>query len=160
MKEITTKVYTYDELSDTSKDRAKNWYLEGAYDYNWYEFIYDEAKNLGFTIESFDLYRRECEIKLHDTPENIARKIVAEHGAVCDTHKTAKAFLLAFDKCPDEYEDTPEYENARDEFIHALAEDYREMLQKESDYIESDEAIKEMMEANEYTFTESGARFG
>ena len=162
MKEITTKVFTYEELSDKAKAKAREWYLNGALDYDWWNFIYEEAKQLGFTIESFDLYRRECEIKLHDIPEAIAKKIIAEHGKECDTYKTAKKFLNEWrDVCTsDESMQDEEIEELNEEFTHALAEDYREMLQTESDYMESEEAIAEMMEANEYTFTETGTRFG
>ena len=160
MKIIETKVYTYDELSDTAKEKARQWYLERAFSYDWYDFIYEEAKQLGFTIESFDLYRRECKIKLHDTCENIAKKIVAEHGEKCETYKTAAQFLKDGAKFFTSDEESDEEIALNYEFRNALAGDYRAMLQAESDYMESEESIKEMMDANEYTFTESGARFG
>lgn len=162
MKTIETKVYEYDELSDEAKEKAREWYIQGAYDYDWYDFIYDEAKNLGFEIESFDIYHKQIEIKLHDTAENISKKIIAEHGKNCDTHKTAKKYLTELARITkkmkqDESISTDEID---EEFQQSLAEDYLAMLIAESEYMISEEAIKEMMEANEYTFTADGKRFG
>lgn len=46
MREVTTieKVYTFDELSDGAKENARNWYRVDAFDCDWYEFVYDDAK--------------------------------------------------------------------------------------------------------------------
>ena len=42
------------------------------------------------------------------------------------------------------------------EFLQSLLEDYSIMLQNESEYLQSAEAIRETIEANEYEFTEDG----
>jgi hypothetical protein len=159
MKTIKTNVYTYDELSDKAKEKAREWYISRIYDYDWYDFIFEEAKELGFTIEEFDLYRRECRIKLHDTPENIAKKILVEHGKDTSTYKTAQKFIKDGVKYFESEEESEEEIALNDEFKDNLAVDYLSLLQSEADYMESEEAIKEMMEANEYTFTEDGKRF-
>jgi hypothetical protein len=41
-------------------------------------------------------------------------------------------------------------------FLRSLLEDYRIMLQKEYEYLTSEETIIETIEANEYEFTEKG----
>jgi len=45
-----------------------------------------------------------------------------------------------------------------EEFTKAILEEYLSMLKKEYEYLTSDEAVKEMIEANEYEFTEKGKR--
>ncbi len=35
MRTIETVVYKYDELSDSAKQKAREWYLEGGICYDW-----------------------------------------------------------------------------------------------------------------------------
>jgi hypothetical protein len=53
-KEIT--VYTFDELSDEAKERARQWWREGAFDHEWWDATYEDAKTcfalLGFEIDN------------------------------------------------------------------------------------------------------------
>lgn len=43
---METTVYKFDELSDTAKERAREWYREGALDYDWWDFVYEDAANI------------------------------------------------------------------------------------------------------------------
>lgn len=36
-------VYQFEELSDKAKDRARDWYREGALDYDWWDGVYESA---------------------------------------------------------------------------------------------------------------------
>lgn len=51
----TETTYKYQDLSDSAKEKARQWYLEGM-DYEWYDDVYEmvkeESKGVGFTIES------------------------------------------------------------------------------------------------------------
>ena len=39
-KRVTIKdVYQFNELSDRAKERAREWYREGALDYDWWENV-------------------------------------------------------------------------------------------------------------------------
>lgn len=42
MRIIETKVYKYEELSDSAKERAREWYLEGGLCYDWWDFCYED----------------------------------------------------------------------------------------------------------------------
>ena len=44
---IKTEVFLFDELTDEAKEKAREWYREGALDYEWWEFIYETAKTAG-----------------------------------------------------------------------------------------------------------------
>jgi len=43
---IETTVYRLDELSDAAKDKARAWYREGGFDYDWYEAIYEDFQRI------------------------------------------------------------------------------------------------------------------
>lgn len=43
---IKTTVFQLGELSNAAKERARAWYREGAGDYDWYEFIYDDFETI------------------------------------------------------------------------------------------------------------------
>lgn len=47
MRTITTKVYTFNELEDTAKEKARDWYRAGMFDYEWYDYVFEDAKRLG-----------------------------------------------------------------------------------------------------------------
>lgn len=44
---IETTVYTFDELSDSAKDKARNWFRGVALDYDWWDSCYEDAQRMG-----------------------------------------------------------------------------------------------------------------
>lgn len=51
-----TTVYQFDELADErAKERAREWYRSGALDYEWWDHVYDDAKEClalaGFSVD-------------------------------------------------------------------------------------------------------------
>lgn len=53
-----TTVFQFDELDDSAKDRARQWYRDGGFDYEWWDCTFEDAKEClklaGFTIK--DIY--------------------------------------------------------------------------------------------------------
>ena len=51
---IKKTVYFFNELSDDAKEKARNWYRNGALDYEWWDCTFEDAKTclalLGFTV--------------------------------------------------------------------------------------------------------------
>jgi len=43
---IETTVFHFDELSDTAKAKARVWYREGAFDYDWYDAVYEDFQRI------------------------------------------------------------------------------------------------------------------
>jgi hypothetical protein len=43
---IETTVYRLDELSDAAKEKARAWYSEGGFDYDWFECVYDDFERI------------------------------------------------------------------------------------------------------------------
>ena len=165
-----TEVYPFDELTDEAKETAIQNLADINVNYEWWEFIYEDAANVGIKITKFDLGRGSyCQGDFIENAEEAAKKIIAEHGESCDTYKTAMKFLVAFELAKKNYEisvdydtddaefdDTGEYEELVDEFSWLILEDYRINLQHEYEYLTSEEAIIETIEANDYEFTADG----
>lgn len=192
MRTITTTktVYTFDELSEKAKEKAITKCYDTNVDYEWWENVYEDAENIGLKISEFDIGRGsyvkgDFLLLAYD----VAQAIIKEHGAECETFKTAlnyietrrehiqkekleHAQLFADDLCrvdkdqftwngliygenylDDENINTDEID---DEFLQSLCEDYRIMLQREYEFLTSEEAIIETIQANEYEFDEEG----
>jgi hypothetical protein len=175
----TTDVYTFEELSEESKEKA----IENLWDinlnYDWWEFTYDDAENVGIKITGFDIDRGAyCTGKFLWSVFTVATEITNNHGNMCETYKTAKSFLeereilqakidkineteadneeTEIDNSNSVYDLENEIEELEDEFTKSILEDYRIMLQKEYEYQSSREAIIETIEVNEYEFTVDG----
>lgn len=43
---IDITVYRLDELSDAAKDKARAWYREGCFDYEWYDAVYEDFQRI------------------------------------------------------------------------------------------------------------------
>lgn len=58
MKTIETIVCNFDELDDDAKEKARAWYRDGALDYEWWDSVYDYAKEagaaLGITVDNIE----------------------------------------------------------------------------------------------------------
>lgn len=166
MREIVTRVYTYDELDDKAKERARDWYRAGI-DHEWWETIYSDAEEIGLKITAFDC-QRYAHGHFLESAQKTAHKIEKEHGETAPTFKTAKGYLKQRDEIIDtapktedgDFKDEYALDQALDEldreFLRSLLEDYRVTLDQEWDYINSDEQVEEGIIANGYEFTEHG----
>jgi hypothetical protein len=168
MRTETINIYTFDELSDKAKDRARDWWRQGALHYDWWDCTFEDALQVGLKITSFDT-GRSCEIEgdFIGTLEETADKILAEHCDRCGTwaeanayKKTLAEFMATAEKDEDGELATYALENEREdidrEFLRALLEEYLSTLRKEEEYHLSDEVADEMLVANDYEFTEDG----
>jgi hypothetical protein len=168
MKTKIINVYSFSELSKEAKQKALNYFWDINIDYDWWSYIYEDAKNIGFKITSFDLDRnRHAKGHFELSAFEIAQNILNEHGKKCDTYKTAKAFLDKINYISGEYmdEDSAHYESEdyeqiileiEEEFLNSLLEDYSIILQNEYEYLSSEEAIIETIQANDYEFDING----
>lgn len=166
----TITLYTFDELpTDKAKERAREWYREIFEWEEWWENTYEDAERAGIKITGFDCERdNSIEARALKPMAEIARLIIADHGEVCATHETAKAFLakgepqaalepdnddgIAWDKWNDEKIELEE------KFWKAILQDYLSMLRRELDWIYADEQVDENIRGNQYTFREDGKR--
>ena len=208
MRQETITVYSYDELpSEAAKEKARQWFLDGGLDYEWWDSTYDDCdsifKILG--IES-DAYGKRRDGSSFRTGPDIAfsgfwsqgdgasfagryrykpgaaKAIRAYAPQDNELHRIADD-LQAFQRqhfysieaemkrgttryC---HENTIDFEvwdrngTVSEETHDALRDIMRRLMQwiyatleREHDYLTSDEAVAETLEANEFEFTADG----
>ena len=169
MKTIEIKLYKFSELSDEAKEKAINDWLSNGIDSQWYESIYEDAKNAGLEINSLDIDRASyCKGEFINSAEETAKLILSSHGEMCETFKTAQNFLSeylpkkeAFENGNDGfyYKDETDGDEICEDFLNSLLEDYRIILSNEYDYQTSAEQISECLISNDYDFTENGEMY-
>lgn len=171
MKTKTITLYQYDELpTEKAKENALNWMAKGALDFEWWDFIYEDAKQVGLKITAFDLDRnKHVEGTLELSGLESCKAIIENHGEACETYKLAVEYLPKFEAvhemmectCPD-YCTVEDHTEVMDEleqdYLDALREEFASILQDECDYRLSREALEEDIRANEYDFDEDGNR--
>jgi len=174
---ITRNLYTFDELTELAKEKAVNNLRDINIDYEWWKNVYYDANQVGITINSFDLDRNRHATTTICNPDETAELIIENHGPDCETFKTAKSFLdeikplkEKFDKAETIYNNYKyrkclsdlmcklEYEldDLTRDFTKSITEDYSLILQREYEYLYSNEAVIETIQANEYEFDENG----
>ena len=174
MRTIEIKAYKIHELNNTAKKTA---IYENAYinvDYNWWESTYNNMKYCSIKVESFVLGRaRKCEIEFDWDAHAVATSIIETYGDRMEIVKDAKDFIEKWDTLvkhygegndKDGYAVKEEYYDEFDEdsegivheFKNDLQHDILMMLENEYEYLTSESAIEETIEANEYEFTEEG----
>ncbi|KYO54158.1 antitoxin of toxin-antitoxin stability system [Tistrella mobilis] len=210
---IETTVYRLDELSDAAKQKARAWYREGNFDYDWFESVYDDFERICAIIgvrldtHSVRLYgggaRQKPAIwfsgfwsqgdgacfegryshakgalhrirdyapqddELHriaDALQAIQQRnfyqlhaVVTHRGRYC--HEYSMIASVERDS-PSEQVMSADAEEAVTEALRGLARWLYRQLEREYEYLTSDEAVDEAIAANDYTFTEAGVRFG
>lgn len=176
MRTIRIKVYKFDELSEQAKQKAISNYHDVNTDHNWWDFIYEDAKeNSGIQITGFDLDRgRYIEGKFIEGAHESAWLVTTNHGEDTSTYKVAKYFIEEYgeivqrhsdwvhiDKVAEgnEYEFDIEADECEKSYLDSILAEYVTILHKQYEYLQSDEAISKAITANEYEFTFEGERF-
>lgn len=54
---ITKEIFTFDELPGDAKEKARDWWRDGALDYEWYDAVYDDAERVA-EILGIEFYRK------------------------------------------------------------------------------------------------------
>ena len=183
MEIVQIKGYTIGELEPEAKERALVWLAEGL-DYEWWEFIYDDAKNLGKCIglridniyfsgfysqgdgccfSGYYTYRKGWKKALKDyAPDN---KELYKIGLKLQSIQRPAFYELGGEiKGNERYWRTRidlhwQY-SAHEAEINEVLEDFAhwiyKALQTEYEWLTSKEQLIEMAEANGYLFDESG----
>ena len=179
MREITVKVYAFAELSEAAKERALNAFRYTDVEFNWYEDTFGTIRTagelLGLDIGQiyFDAYSY-CIFDAHYRYVRGAVKAVRKEFSwaddLCKVAKdlqdlqkrhfyslscaVTKGRSMNYYRCfrfGEDYE-CEDLGDIIDDFAHWA----RILLRDEYKYLTSDEAVKEMIEANEYEFDEAG----
>ena len=210
---IETTVYRLDELSDAAKEKARAWYREGGFDYDWYDAAYEDFQRIaeilgirfktrpvrlfgggtrqepsiwfrgfwsqgdGACFEGHWSYAKGAAKRIRDyAPQDDALHRIADVLQAIQRrnfyqlsaeashrghyyHEYCMAISVERDS-PAWQDMTADAEEVVIEALRDLARWLYRQLEREYDYLSSDEAVDETIIANEYTFTEAGRRFG
>lgn len=155
----------FNKLSKRARQKAleDNIYLN--VNHEWWDSTYEDAANIGLEITGFDLDRRQdidgkFTGELHDSLETI----LSEHGEKCDTYQVALEFKERFqgERAAARMRDEPDWNEGcnfpdlLEDYEKALLKCYFRMLKEDYDYLTTDEAIIESIEANDYRFSREG----
>lgn len=169
MRIIETIVKTFNEWDEDTQSKIIDNNREFNVDYDWWQSCYEDAKMIGLKITSFDLDRRKhCTGEFTEQHYNVAKNIMSEHGESCNTYKIAKYFkdeydrltIIAHDSDEDtQYKMTEEFDNLEADFLNDVLNEYSNILQKEYEYLMSDECIRETLICNQYEFDCNGKMY-
>lgn len=174
MRTVRTKVYKFHELTPEAQIKAINQFSDINVDHTWWEYTYMDAESAGIKITDFDLDRGTIGGLLINSLTESCALIIANHGNGCESYKTAKAYLSEWVQLVKEHSDGVEIDKVHEDkehefdqladelenqFKQSILKDYRILLQKNYDYLTSEEAITETIIANEYEFTKDGKQF-
>ena len=156
------EIYSYSDLDMNPELKAKvlNNLSNINISHDWWGGTYEDALNTGFKITGFDLYSNKISIEQIDSASEVCVNILANHGDECSTYKLAETFMDKFMPKFAEYWETEEGEDElielEDQFFNDLASEYLYILKSELEYLESEAAILEAIQANDYEFTIDG----
>lgn len=168
MKTITVNLYQFEELNPEAQKAALSKLADLNTTDKWWDYIYEDAEEVGFKITGFDLDRKVVNGHFMVSGEETAAAILDNHGEKCETYKLAAQYL---EDLPDIRKSAPaaaqaegiEYmseEAFETKFLKRLSAAYVTILQADFDHLTSDETVKETIEANEYDFLENGTLYG
>ena len=172
MKTIEVNLYKFSELSEEAQQKVIEKFYDINVDYDWWEYDYEDAENIGLILTGFDLDRGSyCKGHFKWDALECANAIITNHGETCETYKTALEFLKNRDGLVSKYSDKvntevvaedneydfdQECDELEAEFLKDMLNAYKSILRDEYEYRVSREAIIETIEANDYDFTEAG----
>lgn len=194
----TETLYYFAELDDDAKEKARDWYRDGALDYEWWDCTYDDAIQcaaiLGIRIDKiyFSGFSSQgdgaCFEGTYEYAKGSAKAIRAHAPQDCDLGSIADRlqelqrswfyglsasvrqrghYMHELCTAIDVYDDRETCNWSRDmtEAEQDLKDLLREFMQwiysqleKEYEYLMSDESVDEMIDCNEYEFNEDGSR--
>ena len=179
MREMTVTVYSFAELSDDAQERALDEFRDINVEFNWYEDTFGTIRTAGellgleigkihFDTDSYCIFDADYEYV-----RGAAKAIQAEFPHATDLHDVArklqdlqkrhfyslscavtKGRSMNYYRCfrfGEDYE-CEDLGDIIDDFAHWAWI----LLRGEYKYLTSDEAVKEMIEVNEYEFDEAG----
>jgi len=149
MREKTYTVYFIEELTEEAQETAIDEVRDINVNHEWWDFVYEDAKEVGVAITSFDACMNYVKGYFLVSAKEVAENIINNHGEGCETYKSAQDYMI-------EIKENGLSEEADNEFKQDLCEVYRFILRTTFDYLISDSAIKETIIANEYEFTKEG----
>ena len=183
MKEVIIRLYSFEELSEESKQKAIQDNINIFIDHQWWDDIYSDAEEQGIEIEGFDIDRGNCcNIKLIQNISSVADNMVYTYarndGEQIDIVKESISFLEDYRRLNRVIEALSELEEGdlKEELdinltliekgreLNDLTEEYKKnlsnfflrTLRDHYEYLTSDETVKEYLSSQGEVFKEDG----
>jgi hypothetical protein len=183
------KVFTFAELSEEAKKKALDNYRCWNIEFNWWdatiEDFIEKMKEIGYGIRKEDVEFSgfssqgdgasfEAEIDLKTWFKNASAESNKKYKNIKEDEEARFNIIRNSHQCSHEYTMGVDWEadiaNGKEELIEEFGElllqeareyarDLYRKLEKEYDYLTSDECIIESLEANKITFLENGNTF-
>ena len=208
---LETPLYHFQDLDDSAKETARNWYRDGIGHDHWYDFIYEDFESIcnrlgvtlkdcpgkpgtgkciwwsgfysqgdGASFEGWYSYAAKSAKKIREyAPQDEELHRIADELQAAQARVFYQAEATITQSGRYHHENTMRIEvervdprctcsldmdaQAEDDIVECmknLARWLYRSLEREWDYMNSDEAIDENIIANEYTFTAAGEREG
>ena len=181
MREMNVTVYSFDELSEAAQERALNAFRYIEVEHDWYEYPYDTIRTAGKII-GLDIDRIYFDTDLYcifnasyEYVRGAAKAVQSEFPSATDLHDVARKLQalqkrhfyslscnVSSQRVSNSYRCFRFGEDYECEDLGDILDDFahwaRILLRDEYEWLTSNEAVKEMIEANEYEFTEDGKR--
>lgn len=172
----TDVAYKFADLSKDAKQTAIE-HFSDIMDYEWWKWTLEDAEEtIGLKIEEFDLeYRGSISGRALWSGKDVCKQIMGFHGTGCETYKIAVRYSQKYAELQkkylvldvkekmtqaDMYDERQELDTESEELDESLEKElldaYLKILRDEYEYLQSDEAIIETIEANDYEFEEDG----
>lgn len=159
MRKIEVMLYEFSELSEAAKERAIERFRDFNVDYEWWSSSYDGMAECGIVIHEFDTYRGTIRSVIDDKYET-AKTVISDWGETMDLHVLSKQFLLDRGALVEKYGEgnsiDADLDKLESKYHYDMNQEMLKMLREEYEYLTSDEAVINSIEANKYEFTEDG----
>ena len=165
MRTITQNIYQFSELSPKAQQKAIDLFLEksGPITDIWWKNIYDDAlETADLKIRGFEIDLRSINCYFTTDAKSSALRVISEHGETCTTYSIAKNFLselAALELQEDTALTEVKLQELEDDYIDALSNEYLNILEREYEDLQSDDAIIEHFDSNDWEFYEDGRRY-
>ena len=179
MREMTTMVYSFNELSEEAQERALNAFRCINVEYDWWDGAYDTICTAGrllgldigdihFDTDSYCIFNADYEyvrgaakaVKAEFPQNTDLHKIASELQALQKRHFYSLSCAVTKGRTTNRYSCFRFGEDYECEDLGDIIDDFahwaRILLRDEYEYLTSDDAVKETIEANGYEFTEAG----
>ena len=179
MREMNVMVYSFDELSEEAQERALNAFRWENVEYNWWEDSYGTIRTAGGLLgleigkihfdtdsyctfdASYEYVRGAVKAVRNEFPwADGLCKVAKDLQALQKRHFYSLSCAVTEGRSMNHYRCFRFGEDYDCEDLGDILDDFAHwawiLLRGEYKYLTSDEAVKEMIEANEYEFTEEG----
>lgn len=162
MRTELVSLFSVSELPETIKAKVLDKYRYEFCDWFDEQAREDAKESSHMTIDEYDLDRSYIICEFNKSAEDTAHTVLENHGKSCSSYTIASNFLSALSSLesqPDDAKTDALVAELEENFLEDMGEYYLDMLQTDYDYMTSDEAVTESLEANGYEFLENGDRY-